>query len=149
MEKPLRANFANYQTADVCAPADLKLDIESIDLPDSSRGAIICSHVLEHVDDAKALREVHRVLGKAGILIVMVPIVEGWDRTFEDPTISDPDSRAIHVGQWDHVRYYGRDFRTRLSNAGFGMIEEYTAGGIDVATYALLRGEKVFVCHKE
>jgi hypothetical protein len=78
----------------------------------------------------------------------MVPIVEGWDRTFEDPTITDPDSRAAHFGQCDHVRYYGRDFRTRLSNAGFDRIQEYAAGGMDVAKYALLRGEKVFVCHK-
>ena len=149
LEKHLRVNISNYQTADICTAADLKLDIESIELSGSCFGAIICSHVLEHVDDSKALRELHRVLSRTGILIVMVPIVEGWDRTFEDPTIVDPDSRVAHFGQCDHVRYYGRDFRTRLTVAGFGAIEEYTAEGVDVAKYGLLRGEKVFVCSKE
>jgi hypothetical protein len=46
------------------------------------------------------------------------------------------------------VRYYGRDFRNRLREAGFEKIEEITAEGQDVVDYGLWRGEKFFVLVK-
>jgi hypothetical protein len=77
-----------------------------------------------------------------GQLIAMVPLIEGWAETYQDVTVS-PGDRARHYGQWDHIRYYGADFRARIACAGFAL-EEYTADGPASARHALLRGEKVF-----
>ncbi len=147
LEKKFRSHFKNYKTADLYyKDVDLNLNIENLDLVSSSYETIICSHVLEHVDDQKALLELRRVLKKGGKLFVMVPVVEGWDKTYENTQITDSKLRILHFGQSDHVRYYGRDLRDRIRAAGFEKIEEFTAEGEDVVKYGLMRGEKVFIC---
>lgn len=148
LEERLRKVCDNYSTADLFAPAELKLNIESLALPSGTVGTVICNHVLEHVKDRLALAEIHRVLVDGGRLLVSVPIIEGWDRTYEDDTIVEPALREIHFGQGDHVRLYGRDFRDRLRHAGFSAIEEVTAEGKNVVEYALQPGEKFFICTK-
>jgi len=142
-----RLDSSNYMTANISGNPDIFLNIESINLPNSSVSTVICNHVLEHVNDRKALSEIHRVLSKNGILIVSVPIIEGWEKTYEDSSIQSPEERELHFGQSDHIRYYGRDFRDRLNEAGF-IFDEITAEGPDVISYSLLRGEKFFVCRK-
>lgn len=138
-----------YVTADnKINRADLILDIEKIDQPDESWDVVLCCHVLEHVNDRLALKELNRILRKDGQLIIMVPIIEGWDRTYENPTIVSKADKELHFGQYDHVRYYGRDFRYLLKNSGFNLCE-FTAFGADCTKYGLLRGEKVFVSTKE
>ena len=136
---------ASYVTADL-APgfAEQVLDIEAIDLPDSSVDIVIASHVLEHVDDRKALAELWRILRPGGQLVAMVPIVEGWAETYEDPAVSTGEDQAIHFGHPGHVRLYGRDFRDRLVAADFS-VTEFTASGADSARYRLKRGCKVFL----
>jgi SAM-dependent methyltransferase len=129
-------------------PADLKLDLEAIDLPDASVDLIIANHVLEHVDDAKASRELSRILRPNGVLLCMVPIVEGWATTYENPDITTDEGRMLHFGQEDHVRFYGRDFRDRIAKGGFSLRDEITAEGEEVIRYGLVRGEKVFVFEK-
>lgn len=141
----LRPEAARYVAADLdAARGDLPLDIERMDLDDASFDLGLCSHVLEHVDDHAALAEFHRVLRPGGRLLLMVPIIEGWDETYEDPSIKDPETRQIVYGQADHVRFYGRDFRDRVRAAGFGL-EEFTAEEPDVSRLGLKRGEKVFI----
>src|SRR3954449_3243986 len=77
-------------TADLHAPADLRLDITDMDLPDSSFDLILCSHVLEHVpDDRAAMRELRRVLADGGVALVLVPYRPGVT-TYEDPSIKSP-----------------------------------------------------------
>jgi SAM-dependent methyltransferase len=149
LEGLFRKEFAagGYKTADLFAQADLKLNIEALDLPDGGFSTVICNHVLEHVDDRKALGEIRRILADDGVFIVSVPIVEGWNSTYEDSALTEPTERDLHFGQYDHVRYYGSDFRDRLREAGFDF-DEVTAEGRDVITYSLLRGEKFFICRK-
>jgi len=48
----------------------------------------------------------------------MVPIEEGWEVTYENPKVVSPRQRLLHFGQEDHVRFYGRDIRNRLTAAG-------------------------------
>lgn len=144
----LRKIYPEYRTADLYKDAEIKLDIENIDLPDGSLNTIICNHVLEHVVDRKALGELARVLSPAGRLICSVPIIEGWDKTYENDAVTTPQERALHFGQKGHVRYYGRDFRDRLREAGFTRIEEITAEGPPVVEFGLWRGEKFFICSK-
>ena len=134
-----------YHTADISpGRADMVLDIEAIDLPDASYDAVIASHVLEHVDDRKALSEIFRVLRPGGVAIIMVPMVEGWAQSYENAAVRSPGERTLHFGQFDHVRYYGADLRERIRTAGFSLAE-FTAEGADVLRHGLIRGEKVFV----
>lgn len=148
LSRRLHSMYTDYRTADLYEDADLKLDIENIDLPSGSLNTVICNHVLEHVADRKALSELARVLSPTGTLICSVPIIEGWEKTYENADVSTPEGRAQHFGQKNHVRYYGRDFRDRLCDAGFARIEEITAEGPEVVKYGLWRGEKFFICRK-
>lgn len=137
-----------YVTADIRSGFDLRLNIEQIDLPSESFDCVICSHVLEHVDDKLALVEIRRVLRESGILIAMVPIIEGWETTYENPAILDWHARKKHFGGGTHVRFYGKDFRDRLWEAGFAKVDEYTGSPQDILRYALSRGERIFVAVK-
>ena len=153
LKKIFLKSFKNYHTADLkVGPnyerADLKLNLENIDVEDNKYDIIIANHVLEHVNDYKASKELSRILTKNGIFVCMVPIIEGWNETYENNKIIDDKDRWTHFGQNNHVRFYGKDFRDRISKGGFNLISEITAGGEDVVKYSLTRGEKVFVFQK-
>jgi SAM-dependent methyltransferase len=111
-----------YLTADLLKPdVKEKMDITDIRHPDNSFDVIVCSHVLEHVeDDRKAMRELCRVLKTTGWAILNVPITATL--TFEDPSITDPEERQRVYGQFDHVRNYGPDYQQRLKDAGFAVV---------------------------
>jgi SAM-dependent methyltransferase len=108
-----------YVTADLGNPnAKVRADITSIPFKDASFDVIICSHVLEHVEnDGKALGELFRVLKEGGWALVDVPISS--KKTFEDSSIVDPEGRKIAFGQEDHVRACGLDYGNRIAAAGF------------------------------
>ena len=149
LEQRFRARWGAYQTADLFQPADFKLNMEAIDLPDAtSVDLIIANHVLEHVNDPKAPRELSRILRPNGVLLCMAPIIEGWATTYENPDITTDEGRMLRFGQEDHVRFYGRDIRDRITKGGFNLREEITAEGEDVIRYGLVRWERVFVFHK-
>lgn len=144
----LRPKARSYTGADLDGRrADSALNMEDIALADGSVDLIVCNHVLEHVDDAKALREFYRVLTPGGIALLMFPIIEGWNKTYEDPAVESPKDRALYFGQADHVRYYGHDVRDRIRSVGFELTE-FTAQEPEVTRLALARGEKVFVATK-
>lgn len=138
----------DYQTADLFNAADLTLDIEKIDCKSGHFKTVIANHVLEHVDDKIALWEINRILKSGGILIASVPIIEGWDKSYENTQITSPKDRDLHFGQPDHCRFYGRDFRDRVVESGF-FCREVTAFGSEVVRYSLIPGEKIFVCTKK
>jgi SAM-dependent methyltransferase len=139
-------------TADLYVPADLRLDITHMDLPDSSFDLIFCSHVLEHVpDDRAALSELRRVLGDGGLALVLVPYRPGVT-TYEDPSITSPLDRMVAFGQQDHVRIYGSDLSDRLREAGFAVEDRTVAELFDEATVErseLDPGEHLFLCRAE
>lgn len=141
-----------YKTCDFQSNStDFTLDIEKIDLPDKCFDLIICSHVLEHVNDRKALVEVRRILRNGGTALLMFPIVEGWSETLEesDPAIQvdGPADRMKYFGQHDHVRYFGRDVRDRIRSLGF-TLDEYIATEPAVSHHGLIRGEMIFILTK-
>jgi SAM-dependent methyltransferase len=144
----ITSRVAKYVTADLePGLGHLSLNLEQIALPDQSFDIVIANHVLEHVNDRTALRELWRILRPGGVLVITVPLIEGWDYTYEDHRILAARDRELHFGQWDHLRYYGRDFRERLKVAGFA-VTEFTACGADAVRFGLLRGERVFFAHK-
>src|SRR5690606_8666735 len=108
-----------YLTADLLNPhVMVQMDITDIQYPAGSFDVIYCSHVLEHVpDDQQAIRELCRVRRPGGWAVLMVPITV--ERTYEDPSITDPAGRLAAFGQENHVRRYGLDFAERLCAAGF------------------------------
>lgn len=110
---------AGYLSADLLDPHVIeRMDITAIQHPDETFDVIYCSHVLEHVpQDRLALSEFRRVLKKTGWAILLVPITA--EKTFEDPTVTDPAERLRLFGQDDHVRRYGPDYVDRLRQAGF------------------------------
>lgn len=137
----------SYKTGDLFRPdVDYRVDVCAIDLPDQSFDVVLSLHVLEHVaDDRKAMSELRRILRPSGTAIIMVPMEEGLDETYENPSIVSKADRLIHFGQEDHVRYYGRDIRDRLREAGFS-IREWVSKEPYVLKHGLKRGERVFLC---
>jgi SAM-dependent methyltransferase len=135
-----------YVTADLTpGVGDSVVDIEHMTaLQDGSFDVIICFHVLEHVDDRAALSEMHRVLARPGMALLMTPVIEGWDYTYENFAVVTPLDRRAHFGQEDHVRYYGADLRKRIVDPGFSL-REFTANEPQVYKYGLFRGEKLFI----
>lgn len=129
LEKRLKSQpNLDYVSVDLARRrATVKADITGLPFPENSFDVILCSHVLEHVvDDRKAMRELHRVLRPSGWAAIMVPIKWRRDQTFEDPTVVAPRDRERVFGQADHVRIYGRDFTSRLEEAGFRVsVEDY------------------------
>jgi SAM-dependent methyltransferase len=140
---------AVYETADLSTrkPMTHHINIEATGLPSDHYDRIVCNHVLEHVDDRKALSEIFRMLKPGGKAILSSPVIEGWARTYENPSVVTPAERTIHFGQHDHVRFYGRDIRDRIRAPGFAL-DEYPAVEPDVLTYGLNRGETLFIATK-
>ena len=110
-----------YVTADLESPlADMHFDVQQIPLEEESFDAIICNHIMEHVeDDGKALRELYRIMRRGGWGVILSPVDLEREKTFEDDTITDPAERTRIFGQYDHRRIYGRDYAARLREAGF------------------------------
>lgn len=149
LRKIIEGKAVQYVSADITpGRADMVLNIERLELPDASWDVIVCSHVLEHVNDGLALKEMYRVLKDGGLLVLLVPIIEGWESTYENSEVVGLEQRDKHFGQDDHVRYYGRDLRNRIDDAGFSIERESTSSGLDSARFSLIRGEKVFLCRK-
>lgn len=119
------AQPADYVTADLESPlADLHFDIQHIPLEDESFDAVICNHIMEHVeDDRQAMREILRIMRKGGWGVILSPVDLQRDKTFEDDTITDEAERTRIFGQYDHRRIYGRDYAERLREAGFEVYE--------------------------
>lgn len=101
---------------------DISVDVTNMPEVDSnSYDILICSHVLEHVnDDKKALSELYRVLKPGGWGIIMVPIILAIDEIDEDPQVTDVGERWRRFAQDDHVRLYSKGgFIKRVEDAGF------------------------------
>lgn len=144
----LRPLAASYTTGDLNPrKADRVLNVEALDLSTESVDVVVCNHVLEHVDDRRALAEIRRVLRPGGLAVLSMPVIEGWAATYENGWVSGKAERRRHFGQHDHVRFYGRDVRQRIADAGFAL-EEFTAVEPLVTTLGLLRGETLFLARR-
>lgn len=122
LERWLRARSdLDYVTADLLRKdVDLRLDVTRPELPDESFDVVLCSHVLEHVDDDRlAMRELRRITKSSGWAILTAPVSPEMPDTYEDWTITSEAGRLAAFGQEDHVRVYGRTFPDLLRAEGW------------------------------
>lgn len=150
----LKSNqMIDYTSADLSSPlVDIQMDITNINQCDNTYDVIICNHILEHIiDDAKAMRELFRVLKNGGFAILQVPISYTIEQTFEDSTITSPEGRELVFGQNDHVRIYGKDYILRLEEAGFSVTNHNFIESLkleDINKFSLNKKENIFLCTK-
>ncbi|MGV8947049.1 MAG: class I SAM-dependent methyltransferase [Lutibacter sp.] len=142
-----------YLTADLYSPiVDVKADICDLPFEENSFDVIFCNHVLEHIeDDKKAMSELYRVLKSGGIGIFQIPQDLSRENTYEDFSITTPEERAKHFGQYDHVRVYGKDYFNRLRSVGFTVNEVNYSEKIStelIEKYSLTKDEILPVCFK-
>jgi SAM-dependent methyltransferase len=142
----------DYVSADLMdVSAMVRMDITDIQYPENSFDVIYCSHVLEHVpDDRLAMREFYRVLKPGRWAILQVPITA--EKTFEDPSVTDPKERERLFGQYDHVRRYGPDYVDRLTEAGFSVQVVDFVSKLDpheAARNGLRPDDRIYFCRKE
>lgn len=143
----------DYTTSDLHSPlADVKADICNLPFQDNSYDVVFCNHVLEHIeDDKKAMSELFRVLKSDGYGIFQIPQELDRELTYEDFTITDPEGRKKHFGQYDHVRVYGRDYFDKLRAVGFSVEEvDYSRklSEDELIRFCLVKGELLPVCKK-
>jgi O-antigen biosynthesis protein len=151
----IKLNYdCNYVTADLFVEGmDVQTDIEKMDVfTNNSFDFIICSHILEHVNnDQQAMRELFRVLKNQGKAIVMTPVLTGFDDIDEDPSCTDVAERWRRFGQDDHIRLYSQKvFTERLARAGF-TVKRITTSDIaveDISKYGLPANIVLYLCIK-
>ncbi|MGE4220962.1 MAG: class I SAM-dependent methyltransferase [Alphaproteobacteria bacterium] len=102
--------------------APLAMDLTRLDFAAGRFDLILCSHVLEHVeDDRRAIAEMARVLRPGGRALVMVPMDRRLAQTQEDASVTTPAGRAAAFGHPYHVRICGRDYADRIAAGGFAV----------------------------
>jgi len=146
-------NNIDYTSVDLESPlAMYKADLTKLAFNNNSFDAILCYHVLEHIeDDKKAMSELYRVLKPGGWAILQSPIDTNREKTLEDFTVTSPQERKKIFGQEDHVRIYGKDYSLRLKNAGFVVKEDDFINKLnesETTKYVLDKNETIFLCKK-
>ncbi len=93
---------------------------DMVQIEDEKYDYIVCSHVLEHVqDDRKAMRELYRILKNDGLCMFLVPISLDLDRIDEEWELSEEENWK-RFGQGDHCRRYAKqELIERLKETGF------------------------------
>lgn len=152
LENKLRKISDHYITADIeGADVDIKVDITNTSFEKETYKLILCSHVLEHVnDDRKALKELFRILKPDGTALIIIPVER--ESTFEDSSVTEPEERLKIFGQRDHVRIYGEDFINRLIESGF-KVKTYLPKDIfsenEQIKYGIkIESDRLYICNK-
>ena len=143
----------DYTSADLDSPLAMqKADLTKLPFEENRFDAIICYHVLEHIeDDSQAISELFRVLKPGGWAILQTPIDDEREETFEDFSITSPKERKRLFGQEDHVRIYGRDYFLRLKKSGFDVAEDTFIKKFsqsETEKFVLDKDEKICLCTK-
>jgi SAM-dependent methyltransferase len=125
-----------YLSGDPFEPEGMiRLDLTNLALPDECFDVVLCVHVLAHIpNDRQAMAEMVRVLRPGGVALVMSPVDDARETTFEDPWVIDPKERTKLFGEWDFVRVYGRDLIDRLRGAGFDVTVVHPAEKLNELT---------------
>jgi SAM-dependent methyltransferase len=135
-----------YNHRNIC----IKMNLPATPILSDTVDAILCIHVLEHIqEDRKAIHELYRVLKPGGWAGISAPIRLDQP-TYEDPSITSPEERQRAFGETVHVRYYGFDLMDRLEEAGF-QVKFFPGKDVDQLSrkkYGLRDDENIFYCTK-
>lgn len=105
----VRQRFANIKNFNAHVQ-DVAKDVSGLGV--GSFDAIICSNVLEHIeDDIAVLNNMNKLLRKDGILMILVPAMPVIYGTLDE-----------YLGH--HRRYSNKEIRTKLESAGFKIEEQ-------------------------
>jgi SAM-dependent methyltransferase len=100
---PVHVTYANLSRQQ---RPDVQTDAASLPCKSECFDAVVCSELLEHVDDPKAvLQEMYRVLKPTGVCLISVPFLF-----------------HIHADPCDYGRYTDYYWRRQLQKLGFGDI---------------------------
>ena len=137
-----RRNDLRYVTSDLkLESAMVRADASRLPFHSNSFRMIVSSHMLEHIEDDRAvIAEFARTLTPGGEAVVMVPMRPDW-RTADTREFGAPDPRE---GHW---RLYGGDFTQRLRASG---LEDRTIPTAELA-YAQaceLMDDAIFIARK-
>ena len=109
------AQWFDYRASDFdlrSHKAQIKVDLQNMDLEDESLDVLLTPHVLEHVPETDlALREIFRVLAPGGRMYLQVPVVQGWTTPPLKPEFHQDDTPV----EWK----FGLDLTSRLREQGF------------------------------
>ena len=115
-----------------------QMDLTELELADGSIDFVMCSHVLECIeDDARALREIYRVLSPGGMAALPVQIY-GQKTT----KVLAPESEPYH-----HAWHPGLDYFDRYRAAGF-LVEMFDRSIDDRQLLAIHDNARVPICTK-
>lgn len=129
-----------------------KINMENINYPDNEFDFIYNGHVLQCVnDDAKAIKELYRVLKPGGVCITLVPINNSIDETLEKKEYNTPQLRKKHYGDKHHRRLYSMDLIDKFEYYGFNVEimtdDEILDFDFEKSLYNVF-SNKIFVCKK-
>lgn len=152
IQNMLQANpNIEYISGDLEDPTAMqRVNVMRMGFPSESFDVILCSHVLEHVeDDQLAMRELFRVLRPGGWAILDTPVDMNLLETLEDETIRTPEARAIAFGQSDHVRLYGRNYPEILRSHGFEVtVDPISVSPEDEQRFGLREADHIYHARK-
>ena len=118
--------------------ADLRLDLQAIDLPDASVDVVLSPHVLEHVPDTdRALGELARILAPGGRLLLQVPVLQGRTAPPVEPEFHGDDTPVFWRFGYDltdRLRARGLRTETLVTGTWAGLVRAGTASWPDGAT---------------
>ncbi|TAE38774.1 MAG: SAM-dependent methyltransferase [Runella slithyformis] len=146
----------HYQTADLMTTyidaigvmPDHVMSVTDIQFADNTFDVVLCNHVFELVpDDAQGMREIFRVLKPNGYAIIQAAVNNNAEKTIETSSLSAEERKKI-AGAHQHVRRYGRDYRNRLTAAGFEVEVSQYVQQLDAKHYGLMPDEDIYVCWK-
>ena len=115
LEEAQKAGYAHVHLCNV-ATESLPFENEMFDV-------VVCSHVLEHLENPeRTVAEARRVLRPGGILIVGVPIHPWWARLvriYVLPIFMPSKRRAKLVSEFGHVQFFTLPTLVALCSEGF------------------------------
>jgi hypothetical protein len=124
-------------------------DVQNLPFDSESYDMVICNHVLEHVEnDSTALNEIHRVLKTGGFAILQVPISLKLDQTIRSEINWTSKDKINKLGQFDHLRLYGLNFKKTLKEHRFEPIFWYEKDQKSIKFQGLNPKEFVIIASK-